>query len=202
MTTAQRKVLNVGGNSKDIPIPHYYQDFEHLLLDIDPKGKPDVLCDARELDQRPGDEFDAIYCSHNLEHYYWHDVARVLKGFLHSLKPGGMVDIRVPDLQAVMEAMQSKQIGLNDTLYNSKVGPISPLDVIYGWRKKIETSGEEFFAHKTGFTQKTLREVVKKAGLGFVFDIKTTAMYEAHVLAFKGRPDPLFIERLKLPGLS
>ena len=30
-----RKVLNVGGNSKDIQIPDQYSDWNHVLLDID-----------------------------------------------------------------------------------------------------------------------------------------------------------------------
>jgi hypothetical protein len=36
--------LNVGGNSEAIPLPARYAGFEHLLLDIDPKGSPDILC--------------------------------------------------------------------------------------------------------------------------------------------------------------
>ena len=45
----QPKVLNVGGNSKAIALPPIFDGYEHLLLDIDPTGKPDLLCDAREL---------------------------------------------------------------------------------------------------------------------------------------------------------
>jgi hypothetical protein len=44
-----KNVLNVGGNSKAIPLPPHYAEFEHLLLDIDPKGSPDIVCDARML---------------------------------------------------------------------------------------------------------------------------------------------------------
>jgi hypothetical protein len=55
-----KKVLNVGGNSKAIPLPPQYAGFEHLLLDIDPKGQPDVLCDARELSSLEHDQFDMI----------------------------------------------------------------------------------------------------------------------------------------------
>jgi hypothetical protein len=72
-----KRVLNVGGNSKAIALPAPYADFEHLLLDIDPTGQPDIVCDARRLETLPADQFDAIYCSHNLEHYYHHDVAKV-----------------------------------------------------------------------------------------------------------------------------
>ena len=46
---SKRRVLNVGGNNKSIALPPQYAEFEHLLLDIDPRGSPDVLCDAREL---------------------------------------------------------------------------------------------------------------------------------------------------------
>ena len=31
-----KKVLNVGGNSKAIPLPPQYAGFDHVLLDIDP----------------------------------------------------------------------------------------------------------------------------------------------------------------------
>ena len=79
-----RTVLNVGGNTKEIPLPEQYAEFEHLLLDIDPKGSPDILCDARKLKTLEPGQFDAVYCSHNLEHYYRHDVKEVLTGFLHA----------------------------------------------------------------------------------------------------------------------
>jgi len=58
-----KKVLNVGGNSKAIPLPPEYAGWDHLLLDIDPKGNPDVVCDARELMTLPAAQFDAVYCS-------------------------------------------------------------------------------------------------------------------------------------------
>jgi hypothetical protein len=38
------RVLNVGGGSKDIPLPLHYANWRHDLLDIDPKGKPDAIC--------------------------------------------------------------------------------------------------------------------------------------------------------------
>jgi hypothetical protein len=51
-----RRVLNVGGNTKDIPLPENYRGWENVLLDIDPRGKPDVLCDARSLFGLPAPE--------------------------------------------------------------------------------------------------------------------------------------------------
>jgi len=98
--TTPRSVLNVGGNSKEIPIPPHYNGWNHLLLDIDPKGKPDVVCDARELTTLAANRYDAIYCSHNLEHYHQHELPKVLGGFLHLLKDDGFAEIHVPDMQA------------------------------------------------------------------------------------------------------
>lgn len=127
-----RRVLNVGGNSKAIPIPSYYAGWEHLLLDIDPSGNPDVVCDSRKLGELAADQFDAIYCSHNLEHYFRHDVARVLAGFQHVLKEDGFVDIRVPDMGAVFREVVEKNLDIEDVLYQSPSAPIRVIDVIYG----------------------------------------------------------------------
>ena len=121
-----KRLLNVGGNSKAIPLPAQYAGFEHLLLDIDPKRSPDVLCDARELAALSAGQFDAIYCSHNLEHYYRHEVPRVLAGFLHVLKDGGIAHIRVPDIGAVMRASTERGLEPGDVLYESDAGPIAP----------------------------------------------------------------------------
>ena len=107
---APRRVLNVGGGSKAIPIPPHYAAWEHVLLDIDPAGGPDLVCDARRLDTLPAQQFDAVYCSHNLEHYYRHDTGSVLRGFLHVLKFDGFAEIRVPDLRSVMQKLGGQVI--------------------------------------------------------------------------------------------
>lgn len=178
-----KTVLNVGGNSKAIPLPPQYEGFEHLLLDIDPQGNPDVLCDARELSKLPHNQFDMIYCSHNLEHYYQHDVKRVLQGFWDVLKPGGAVHIIVPDISAVVKTMVEKNLDLDDELYLSALGPIRVSDVLYGYSKQIEESGMEFFAHKTGFTpQSLLRALIKT---GFTHIHSSEVGYNLTAVAFK-----------------
>ena len=159
-----RRVLNVGGNSKAIPLPPDYAGYEHVLLDIDPAGAPDIVCDARQLQTLELGQFDAVYCSHNLEHYYRHDVPKVLAGFRHVLKPGGFAHIRVPDLDAVMRAVVERGLDIDDVLYQSNAGPIMVLDVLYGYSVQIERSGVDFFAHKTGFTQKSLVAVLQRCG--------------------------------------
>lgn len=174
-----KRVLNVGGNSKTIPLPLQYAGWEHHLLDIDPTGKPDILCDARELATLKPEQYDAIYCSHNLEHYYKHDVAKVLAGFRHVLKADGFAHIRVPDMAEVMRRAVQESLDIDDTLYQSGLGPITVLDVIYGYGRQIESSGCEFFAHKTGFTKKSLSEALARGGFSHIFlsatDLEVTA---------------------------
>lgn len=182
-----KKVLNVGGNSKSIPLPSQYADFGHFLLDIDAKVSPDILCDARRLNTLTKGEFDAVYCAHNLEHYYRHDVQKVLSGFLHVLKDGGFAEIRVPDLNELMRITIERGLDIEDILYQSQAGPIMVLDVLYGYSVEIERSGQDYFAHKTGFTQKSLSKALQISGFSKIYS--ATGNLEIRILAFKGAPD-------------
>lgn len=178
-----KKVLNVGGGDRLMQLPPQYAEFEHLLLDIDPRGSPDIVCDARNLTTLEADQVEAVYCAHNLEHYYRHDVPKVLAGFLHVLKDGGFVHIRVPDIQAVMQATLDRGLDIEDYLYESAMGPITVLDVLYGWGVEIERSGQGYYAHKTGFTRKSLVNALKLAGFLHVY--AAIENFEVDVLAFK-----------------
>jgi hypothetical protein len=194
-----RKVLNVGGNSKAIALPPVYQGWENVLLDIDPKGQPDVLCDARELAGLAGGEYDAVYCSHNLEHYHRHDVPKVLAGFRHVLKAEGFAHIRVPDMAEVMRQVVQNGLDIDDLLYQSPAGPITVRDVIYGYGVEIERSGNDFFAHKTGFTLKSMQAMLQSCGFPFVY--LGTGNLEVMALAFKERPGEDARKEFNLPPI-
>ena len=193
--------MNVGGGNKSIPIPNYYDGWTHHLLDIDPTGKPDVLCDARTLVNFPGNAYDSIYCSHNLEHYYSHEVAKVLTGFHHILKKDRFVDVRVPDIKAVVNYMVANDMDIDDVLYKSVGGePIAIKDVIYGWGRQIEESGEDFFSHKTGFSEKSLTTVLGRCGFTRAYVL--LAGFDLQVLGFKQQPSQQQLVDLNLltPG--
>ncbi len=194
---AQPKVLNVGGNNKSIPLPPYYQGFEHVLLDIDPTGKPDIVADARELERLAPAQFDAVYCSHNLEHYYRHEVPAVLAGFNHVLTHRGFAEIRVPDIPAVMKTLVDEGKDIDDVLYESGVGPITINGVLYGWSAEIERSGAPFFAHKTGFSAASLKRALHAAGFQYVIG-HPGGRWELLVYAFKEYDTGLLHELLRL----
>lgn len=193
-----KRVLNVGGGSKQIALPAAYAGYQHLLLDIDAGGSPDVVADARELSALAPAQFDAVYCSHNLEHYHRHEVPRVLAGFRHVLVDGGFAQIRVPDMQAVMRAAVQRNLDLEDVLYESPSGPITVLDVVYGLGSQIERSGHDYYAHKTGFTQKSLLTALRRAG--FVHLFCGTGNLELNALAFTQPPDEDIRRAFGLPA--
>lgn len=182
-----KRVLNVGGGSKFIRIPKHYDGWQHDLLDIDPAGQPDLVCDARELTKLNGGIYDAIYCSHNLEHYYRHDGLNVVKGFHHMLNETGFAEIRVPDLVQVVNALVERQLDLDDELYRSSAGPISAHDVIYGLQTQIKNSGQDFYAHKTGFTSLSLIRMLKEGGFEKLFFVNDEPL-ALHAFAFKTEP--------------
>jgi hypothetical protein len=184
---AEKKVLNVGGGSKATAIPSYFDGGQHHLLDIDPRGEPDIVCDARQLQDLPGGTYDAVYCSHNLEHYYRHDGIKVLSGFLHMLSTNGFAEIRVPDISQVITLIHEQKMDLDDVIYTSPAGPISAHDVIYGLQTEIERSGKDFYAHKTGFTRTSLSNMLLDGGFRKVF-VTSEPYLAVHALAFKDEP--------------
>jgi SAM-dependent methyltransferase len=163
------KLLNVGGASKSIPVPPWYKNHEHHLLDIVSGEGVDLVADARRLHEMPelANMYDDVYCSHNLEHYTEAEADLVLKGFLHILKPGGVAFIRVPNIEGAMKKMFEKGVHLEDTAYVSPGGLIRYKDIIYGHGPQVEEGlkqGNTFMMHKNAFSIQGLRDILTKAG--------------------------------------
>lgn len=189
----------MGGGSREFPIPEFLKSYEHVLLDIDPKVEPDVLCDARELGTLEPSTFDVIYCSHNLEHYYFHDVPKVLAGFRHVLKDDGFAVIRVPDILSVFRTCAQRQLQPDDVLYTTSVGPIRVMDVIYGYGPEIERSGSSFYAHKTGFSPKLLKQMLAESRFSHTY-VTSSAEFEIAAFSFLQAPSQAVRQLLSLPG--
>lgn len=183
---APRRVLNVGGGSKGVALPPHFDSWQQLLLDIDPRTGADLVCDARALrDGAEAGAFDAVYCSHNLEHYYRHDVDRVLQGFLHVLKPEGYAEIRVPDIGELIKLLARNELDIEQEVYKANIGAITAHDVIYGYAPEIEASGQDFYAHKTGFSRDSLLRALRTNGFLEIYIAPPLALLELHAFAFK-----------------
>lgn len=154
-------VLNVGGGSRNLP--NHFAGWDQHLLDIDPATNPDVCCDGVDLANHAAPfTYDAVYCSHNLEHYYWHDVPKVLSAFERVLKTGGFVEIHVPNIKNLMQTIGS--LDIQDVWYRLSDGtPVTYHDVLYGWDKAM-ANGNLFYAHKCGFTPLSLMVALDDVG--------------------------------------
>ena len=77
-------------------------------------------------------------------------------------------------------------MAVEDVLYVSQAGSIKVHDVLYGHGDEIERSGLDFYAHKSGFTEKLLRRAVMSAG--FPVCGIANRPYELIAYAFRGPP--------------
>ena len=186
-------VLNVGsGGGRDLP--PIYRGWDQHTLDIDESVKPDIVCDAKKLTSLRGGKYDAIYCSHNLEHFYKHEVPVVLSGFMHMLKSSGFANISVPDMNALFESVRGRDI--DETWYKTDCGKISFHDVIYGWGAQV-SNGNLYYAHKTGFTEKSLGKALRGANFAKVLTASDQGG-NLHAFAFKSKPSRDKLKRLGL----
>jgi SAM-dependent methyltransferase len=160
----RRLVLHVGcGPPTDDNLHTRFRNAEwrELRLDIDPDVLPDIVADIVQMEPVPSASVDALWSSHNIEHVFAYQVPLVLAEFLRVLRPGGRALITTPDLQRAAERIASGR--LEEPLYVSPAGPISPLDMVYGHGLEI-SRGFHYMAHRTGFTVATLRERLQAAG--------------------------------------
>lgn len=162
MDTKQKTFLHVGcGTPSSNNIPLQFQGWEEIRLDIDPAVKPDIVADIRDMKEVASAAVDGLYSSHNLEHLYAYEVPRALKEFYRVLKPGGLAMIRVPNLEEV--ARHIIDTGLETPLIETPSGPISAMDIIFGWQVRI-ANGNHFMCHKTGFTPDTFCNKLLETG--------------------------------------
>lgn len=188
--TDKRTVLHVGCGPRDaspLLAEFHSAEWSEIRLDIDPAAEPDIVASITDLAMIATESMDAVYSSHNLEHLHTHEVPVALGEFWRVLKPGGFAIIRVPDLQQV--AVEVARGNLDGVLYQSPAGPIAALDVLFGWRKRVQ-QGHTSWSHKTGFVQKLLGERLVRAGFRRVQVGRRPAAYELVARAEKQGASP------------
>ena len=140
--------IGCGGDS----LPDWLGQYQETRFDIDASHNPHIVGDMREVTGIG--TFDAIYCSHALEHLSPHEIVPALRGWFDILNEGGCVITFVPDLQDVKAD--------DEVLFVAPAGPICGLDLIYGYRKMLKD--KPYMAHRTGFTSATLHKAFTDAG--------------------------------------
>ncbi|WP_183450582.1 class I SAM-dependent methyltransferase [Microvirga lupini] len=168
-------------------------EWEEVTLDIDKSVKPNLVDKLPELSQVESNSFDAVYSAHNIEHLYPHEVPLALKAMHRVLKPDGFVILTCPDLQTIGERLASGDI--ETPLYTSSSGPISPIDMMYGFRPSMKR-GNLYMAHHTGFTIKSLGKACVGSGFSKFFGLRRPKRYDLWALATKAQMSDEKIQEL------
>ena len=150
-----KKLLHVGcGTDNKKSLKGFNNSFwSETRLDIDKNVQPDIVGSLTDMSLVDSRSVDALFSSHNIEHIFPHEVPTALREFNRVLSDDGFVVITCPDLVSVCKAVVNDR--LMEPLYSSDAGPISPIDILYGYREFIE-QGKIYMAHKTGFTYTSL----------------------------------------------
>jgi SAM-dependent methyltransferase len=168
-------------------------DWREVTLDIDERVRPDVVDRLPELATIADGSFDAVYSSHNIEHLYPHEIPVAFAAFRRVLKEDGFAIVTCPDLQTVAEALASGDI--DTPLYMSSAGPVSALDMLYGFRPAL-ARGNLFMAHHCGFTLKSLAAAFKSAGFARVAGLRRPEARDVWTIATRSALDTAEVDRL------
>ena len=133
--------------------------------------KVDHIADASKPLPFNNNTFDVIYASHILEHFPWYQIEEILKEWVRVLKPGGIMEIWVPDGLKICKAFVDAENGNDYTAedgwykYNPEKDPCK-------WANgRIFTYGDgqgtrdHLNWHLSLFSPRYLRVMLQKAGL-------------------------------------
>lgn len=171
-------------------------NWAEIRFDIDKNRNPDIIGTIVDLSLVETGSVDAVYSAYNLDHIYPHEVPIALKEFFRVLKNDGIAIIKCPDIQSVCEAIGKDK--LLDTFYQSPVGPITPIDILFGNRKAI-ARGNEFMAKKGGFTYSVLDGALHQAGFVIRYGGRIKNGRELSVVAFKSMKSELELKKIADP---
>lgn len=192
--TPGRKFLHVGcGHARKANAGPGFQsdDWIEVRLDIDPAAQPDIVGSMVDMSAVPTESVDGVFSSHSLEHIYAHELPIAMAEMRRVLKPEGVIVVTVPDLQSTARMIAEDR--LLDTAYVSPGGPITPFDILYGYREYVG-QGLPYMAHHGGFTLTTLMAALKAAQFSSIAGKRREALFDLWVLATK---TPIPEEKLK-----
>lgn len=142
---------------------------------------------------------DAVCAAETFQHLHAHEVEPALRDMRRVLKPAGFAFVQVPDLREVARHVADGR--LEEPLYISPAGPISPLDILYGHRRALARD-PTFSGPRTGFTDTTLARAMIGAGFATVMIRRDTHAFQMTAIGFRDDPDERRLAMLDAQMLS
>ncbi len=127
-----------------------YRPDGFLTIDIDPSHQPDIVADVTDLVHIASDSVDEICASHILEHIPWPLSFKALAEWARVLRPGGHLQIAVPDL-----ALLARLIAEGRNVWHAA-------GLLFGVGR-LENPLE---AHQYGYTRDMLLAMLRALGFG------------------------------------
>ena len=193
--------LHVGcGPVKQPQIPGFSNsNWKEIRFDIDKNVNPDIEGTLTDMSKVESGSVDAIYSAYNIDHIYAHEVPIAFKEFYRVLNDDGFVVLRCPDIQTICELIAKDK--LLEPLYESPIGPIYPIDILFGNRQQI-ADGNKFMAKKVGFTYSVLNQTFGEAGFQARYGGRMpNSGGELAIVAFKQRKSEEEIKKIADPLL-
>lgn len=155
----QARRLEIGPGKGRLP------DFE--TLNITGGRDVDYILDATGPLPFADDTFVEVFSSHVLEHLPWYSTERILQEWVRILKPGGRLQIWVPDALKICSTILEAEEGLIDTPPDGW-RQLNPDDDPYLW-----AAGRLFYGanprypswHRALFTPRFLQRLLRRVGL-------------------------------------
>ena len=178
--------VGCGYNTKENTLKYYDDEWKETRVDINPDVNPDILGSMKDLSNVQNNSYDSVFSAHSIEHVYIHEVNTVLKAFYRVLKQNGFLVITCPDLKSISKLIVEDK--LLEVAYESPAGSINPADMLWGHSKSIK-EGNEFMAHKCGFTKKTLMAALTNAGFKSVAGVEIPKYFDLWAVAQKNKAE-------------
>ena len=156
--------------------------WREIRFDINPDVNPDFIGSITDMSAVKSSTVNSVYSSHNIEHLFAHEVPVALSEFYRVLTPDGFAVITCPDAASVCQAVANGKF--LEPLYESPAGPISAIDILWGHRAAI-ASGNDFMAHKCGFTIEALKSLLFEAGFKKILGGVRPDAFDIWVIAMK-----------------
>jgi len=126
-------------------------------VDVRPDSAADVVADAWQTDMFEPDSAELVYSRHMLEHLDPDDGRRTLRAWFALLRPGGVLNVIVPDV-----LFHARQIlGLAEGPFDKQFDHACA--GFWGWRDP-QRGGHREDAHRWGYTEESLTLELTTAG--------------------------------------